>query len=180
MKTPDEIIELFYSKGSEQYDILYRHSLSVRDKALSILDRHPEIEADRAFVGEAAMLHDVGIFMCNAPDIHCYGNHPYICHGYLGADLLRAEGMPKHALVAERHTGTGLSSEYIRLAGLPLPEGRIYEPQSIEEKLICYADKFFSKTHLDDEKSLAKIEKSLSKKDASAFGRFMAWHEIFG
>ena len=35
------------------------------------------------------MLHDIGIFRCNAPDIDCHGDAGYICHGYLGAELMR-------------------------------------------------------------------------------------------
>lgn len=29
-------------------------------------------------------------------------------------------------------------------------------PETMEEKLICYADKFYSKTHLECEKSIEK------------------------
>ena len=35
------------------------------------------------------MLHDIGIFQTDAPGIHCFGSQPYICHGRLGAELLR-------------------------------------------------------------------------------------------
>ena len=54
------------------------------------------------------MLHDIGIIRCNAPGIQCFGNEPYICHGRIGAEMLRAEGFPHHARVCERHTGRGL------------------------------------------------------------------------
>ena len=96
------------------------------------------------------MLHDIGIIYCNAPKIYCNGPHKYIEHGYLGAELLRAEGFPKHALVAERHTGTGITIEQVEREELPIPE-RDYCPQSLEEKIICYADKFYSKSHLGEE-----------------------------
>ena len=36
-------------------------------------------------------------------------------------------------------------------------------PETEEEKLICYADKFFSKTHLDVEKTFEQAVKSLEK-----------------
>ena len=88
------------------------------------------------------MLHDIGIGQCDAPGIHCHGTHLYIEHGYLGAELLRAEGLPRHALVCERHTGMGLSREMIEERGWPLP-CRDMRPVTLEEKLVCYADKFF-------------------------------------
>jgi hypothetical protein len=71
----------------------------VSDKALAIARMHPELNLDTRFVEEAAMLHDIGIYLCNAPEIDCHGEAEYICHGYLGADILRREGLPKHALV---------------------------------------------------------------------------------
>lgn len=176
----EQILLKYYRISSRQYDILLTHSRLVADKALAVLDKHKEISADRIFVREAAMLHDIGIFLCDAPDIDCFGKYPYICHGYLGADLLREQGLPRHALVAERHTGTGLPRDYIKEKGLPLPDGRIYEPQSTEEKIVCYADKFFSKTHPDVEKSLDKVCKSLAKKSEESVLRFLEWNKIFG
>jgi uncharacterized protein len=47
--------------------------------------------------------------------------------------------------VAERHTGTGISYEQIIREQLPIPL-QDYTPQTLEERLICYADKFYSKT----------------------------------
>ena len=83
--------------------------------------------------------------------------YPYICHGYLGAELVRKEGFPKHALVCERHTGAGLSLQNIIQQDLPVPH-REMTPVSLEEQIICFADKF-SKSKLDHEKELKKPEK---------------------
>ena len=106
--------------------VLLTHSRQVADRALKIVDAHPQWTeeglVDRQFVEEAAMLHDIGIIFCNAPKIYCMGPHKYIEHGYLGAELLRKEGFPKHALVAERHTGTGITIEQVEREELPIPE----------------------------------------------------------
>ena len=45
---------------------------------------------------------------------------------------------------------------------LPVPH-RDMVPVSLEEQVICFADKFFSKTHLDKEKSVEKALKSISR-----------------
>ena len=108
---PLDIINKYYPGESELKHILLTHSRSVADKALEIADRHPELGLDREFLQEGAMLHDIGIFLTDADSIFCFGEKPYICHGYLGADLMRSEGYPRHALVCERHTGAGLSLE---------------------------------------------------------------------
>ena len=136
------------------------------------------MDLDLTFIEEAAMLHDIGIFRCNAPSIDCHGEADYICHGFLGAELMRTEGYPQHALVCERHTGTGLSLEMIELMKWPIPH-RDMLPVSLEEQLICFADKFFSKTKLGKEKSIDKIRISLSRYGSDTAARFSAWCKLF-
>jgi uncharacterized protein len=175
---PFEIIEKYFLKDSEIYYVLVTHSEQVRDKALDVANNHPELHLDTQFIAEAAMLHDIGIFLCDAPRIHCHGLHQYIEHGYLGADLLREEGLPRHALVCERHTGVGISLEMIVKGKLPLPHGDML-PVSIEEQVICYADKFFSKTQLDEEHSVDRIRKYLKRYGESEVTKFDSWHSRF-
>ena len=124
------------------------------------------------------MLHDIGIFRTRAPEIACEGTYPYICHGYLGRELLTAEGFPKHGLVCERHTGTGLSLETILSRNLPLPH-RDMRPQSLEEKIVCFADKFFSKSQLGKEKPVKKVRQSLSRHGRQQVELFDEWCELF-
>lgn len=172
-----QIIDKYYS-DNELKHILLTHSRQVANKAIQIVDSHPELNADRQFVEEAAMLHDIGIIRCNAPGIQCFGTEPYICHGTIGAEMLRAEGFPLHARVCERHTGAGLSLDEIIAQNLPIPH-RDLTPGSIEEQIICYADKFFSKTRLTQEKTLEQAIHSLSKFGKEGVERFVKWSEIF-
>lgn len=168
----------YYGDNRALYDLLMKHSRSVADKALDIVRTHPELGADAVFTEEAAMLHDIGIFLTDAAPIHCFGNEPYICHGYLGAELLRKEGLPRHALVCERHTGTGLSQEEIVKRGLPVPH-RDMMPRTVEETIICFADKFYSKTRPDEEKSVDGAVRSLAKFGEEGVARFRIWCERF-
>ena len=125
------------------------------------------------------MLHDIGIFKCDAAGIQCFGTEPYICHGRIGAELLRSEGFPRHARVCERHTGAGITKAQIIAQNLPLPQ-QDFLPETMEEKVICYADKFFSKTHIDREKTIEQVEKSLSKFGDEGVLRFREWEKCFG
>ena len=172
------IINKYYPEDNELKHILLTHSRAVADKALWIADRHPELDLDRAFLEEAALLHDIGVFLTDAPGIHCHGIHPYICHGYLGSELLQKEGYPRHALVCERHTGAGLSLKSIQERELPVPHREML-PVSLEEQVICFADKFFSKTRLDEEKSMERALKSLAKFGEEGLVRFNGWCERF-
>ena len=175
---PIDIVKKYYEEEHILYKILLDHSFSVADKALSIAKMHPEMNLDIAFIYEAAMLHDIGIFKTNAPDIHCFGEFPYICHGYLGSDIMKNEGFPRHALVCERHTGAGISLENILKNNLPVPK-RDMLPESLEEQLICFADKFYSKTHPDKEKAIDKIRKNLFKHGEISVKRFDDWCRLF-
>ena len=175
---PEEIIEKYYAGQNELKLLLLKHSIQVAQKAMEVLDKHPEIQADRRFVYEAAMLHDIGILHTCAPGIGCIGTQPYICHGMLGAEILRKEGLPLHARVAERHTGTGLTKETILRQALPLPPND-FTPETIEEQIICYADKFFSKTRLDSEDSYERVEKKMQKWGDESVEQLRRWREMF-
>lgn len=175
---PQEIINKYYKKGTKLYDIYMSHATDVTAKALEVTRKHPELAVDVKFIEEAAMLHDIGIFKTRAPHIACEGSMPYICHGYLGREILSHEGFPKHGLVCERHTGTGLSLETILVKKLPIPH-RDMRPQSLEEKIICFADKFYSKSQLGKEKPLKKIRDSLRRHSTHQVAVFDEWCEFF-
>ena len=175
---PYEIIEKYYAPGSDLYNILVKHSEAVRDKALELARRHPELGLDLEFIAEAAMLHDIGILETDAAGIKCFGTHRYIEHGYLGAEMMRREGYPRHALVCERHTGTGLRLTDIIERELPVPHRELC-PVTMEEQLICYADKFFSKTRLDSEDSYKRVEKKMQKWGDESVEQLRQWKKKF-
>ena len=145
---PFDIIHQYYDSRSNLYRVLVTHSILVTKKALDIATafqlRQPHPKIDLNFIYEAAMLHDIGIFRCDAPKIFCAGSAPYICHGIIGREILENAGLPRHALVCERHTGAGVSQQNVIEQKLPLPL-RDYLPVSLEEKIICLADRFYSK-----------------------------------
>ena len=173
------IINKYYGEDdSILKTILMKHSQSVAQRALQIVSHHPELHLDRQFVEEAAMLHDIGICRCHAPSIECFGTADYILHGRMGAEILRKEGYPRHARVCERHTGAGLTREDIERQQLPLP-AQDFLPETLEEKLICYVDKFYSKTHLDKEKTIEEAARSLAKFGEDGVKRFREWIALF-
>ncbi len=177
---PYSILNKYYQPNSKGYKILADHSRMVAEKALLIASNHPELNPDLKFIEEAAMLHDIGIFKTNAANLFCYGEYPYLCHGYLGNEILIREGYPDHALVCERHTGVGITVKDIIANNLPLPH-RDYVPVSIEEQIICFADKFYSKGagEILREKSLEEVRKSIGRFGDKGVNRFNEWCEIF-
>lgn len=159
------IIDKYYPEGTRLRDIYMRHCRSVVSLALEIASARA-LDLDPQQIEAAAMLHDIGIYLCDAPSIECRGSAPYIDHGPLGADLLRREGAPEWAArVAERHTGSGI--------GEMIPETPL-------ERLICYADKFYSKSGSMERKPLAAVERSLARFGQDSLSRFLALHRDFG
>ena len=179
---PYDIIARYYKPSSEAFRILTEHGELVAERALRAAARVAHLQPDLAFIREAAMLHDIGIFLTDSPEIDCHGSEPYIRHGILGRDILDALGLPRHGLVCERHVGVGISAEDIRRFNLPLPV-RDMRPVTIEEQIICYADTvFFEKRNggASREKSVAEIVASLRPYGEDKVERFMGWVELFG
>lgn len=178
---PLNVISKYYSPGSLSYQILTTHSQLVTQKSLALAKQVPHLNPDIDFIAEAAMLHDIGILFTNAPDIGCFGEHHYLAHGYLGRELLDREDLPRHALVCERHTGVGLTIADIQNQGLPLPV-REMVPVSLEEKIICFADCFFSKkpAYLLAERSLPEVRASLARFAPAKADIIDEWAAFFG
>lgn len=162
-------------------DILMIHGKMVAGKALSACAAVNADSDTRRLVIEAAYLHDIGVCKVAASEIGCHGQEPYIRHGLLGREILEAAGLPLHALICERHTGVGLTVQDIMSQHLPLPQ-RDMTPQTLAERIICYADLFFSKNpeRLEKEKTVDKVRKSLSKFGPDKVAIFDTWQREFG
>ncbi len=178
---PEEVIARFYPPGGPLHDIFMAHAVAVTKKSLDIAQKVSSMNPDTAFIEQAAMLHDIGIFMTRARSIGCTGEHPYICHGWLGRQLLDGCGFdPRFGKVCERHTGAGITLDNIAANDLPLPH-RDMVPVSLEEKIICVADKFHSKNpeNRDQVYSVQSIIRNLAALDPGHAERFSRWAVSF-
>lgn len=174
-----KIIDKYYPVGTLRRDIFMKHSRQVADLALELARRN-NLDLDPEKIEAAAMLHDIGIFMTDASTIGCEGKERYISHGPLGAALLRSEGVDEDiARVAERHTGTGISADVIETLGLPIP-AQDYIPRTLLEKLVCYADKFYSKSGAMERKSFQRARASVARYGGDSLERFDAMASMFG
>ena len=160
-----DVIDKYYPRNDELRQLLLTHSWKVATLALRCAAAHPELPVDRALVVRGSLLHDLGIFATNAPSSPCHGTEHYLKHGFIGGQLLRALGMEAEARICERHTGAGLTPDFL--------------PESIEEKLVCYADKFYSKSRPDATLTFEQIHAVLLRFGADGAARFTQWHEMF-
>lgn len=176
-----DLINQYYPPGTLSHEVLMRHSIRVARAAVRIAERVPHLNPDTGFIEEAAMLHDIGIFYTRSPQFGCHGVFPYICHGYLGRELLERHGLPDHARVCENHVGVGLTASDIHLYQLPIPV-RDMIPMTVEEQVICYADTFFSKTPppVGTRRNAAEVIGSLERYGRDKVETFTKWFERFG
>jgi uncharacterized protein len=175
---PADLIDRYYLPHPVARTILLDHSRQVSRRALAIartLIKRGE-NPDLQFIGEAAMLHDIGMIFTNAPAIGCHGDAPYLQHGIIGASLLNNLGLPAHARVCERHTGVGLTATEIKRNNLPLPR-RDLHPETLEERIICYADLFYSKDPLKQQqtKSIDKVRQQIERFGGDKVVIFNRW-----
>ena len=177
------IIQRYYTPGNDDYRVLVSHSRQVANLAVALSQRLIDngTPIDIEFVEEASMLHDIGMCRTDAPGIYCHGSKPYILHGIEGRRMLDSIGLFRHGRVCERHTGAGITADEIIAQHLPIDPPRDLLPESLEEKVICYADKFFSKSRLDEPpKTLERARKSLAKFGGDTLLRFDALVALFG
>lgn len=174
-----ELIDKHYAAQPLLLEVLLTHSCQVAARALKVCTERKDLLLDTQFVVDASLLHDVGIIFCQANSIHCHGTEPYMKHGLLGGALLRREGVDeRYARVCERHTGAGLTQKDVEQQRLPLPK-QDWMPETLEEKLICYADNFYSKSRLDHCKSPEQVLATLRHFGAEGAARFVEWHRLF-
>ena len=82
-------------------------------------------------VEAGGLLHDIGRSKTHEVD-----------HAVVGAELIRERDMPEELiLVVERHIGAGIPADEAVELGLP---EKHYLPESLEEKIVAYADKLIS------------------------------------
>ncbi len=176
-----QIIHKYLSPDSLAYSIYLPHVILVTAKALKIAKKLKLGEEQLRFIEEAGMLHDIGISKVKSEDLGLNGNSPYISHIIEGEKILKAEGLLKHARIAKNHIGVGISKEEIINRGLPLPQEDIF-PEILEEKIISYADLFYSKSRgrLWQKKTFAEVKKEIAKFGEKHLIVLEEWHQMFG
>ncbi len=136
-----------HAPDPKTFEIVYSHVHRVHDTAMKIA---ANVDCDQNLVSTGALLHDIGRLNCPP------GHKNSIFHGLRGALILRKLGYKKQARIAERHVGFGISIDDIKKQKLPLPL-RDFVPITIEEKIVCYADK------LAEQDKLISFEETLDR-----------------
>ena len=182
MKKNTGIYDLIYSvyeNNEEVLEYLIPHVESVAKLAVKIAKKHKKADVD--FVERSALLHDIGIFKTHAPKIKCFGEAPYIQHGIFGKAILENYGFTREAIVAQTHIGVGITAKHIIENNLPLPPIDMF-PTTLEEKIVSYADLFYSKKpgRLTTPKTIEEVKASVKRYGGDSYEIFKKWYKKFG
>lgn len=174
------LIQKYIPADTITYTLYVPHVVLVTAKAIQIAQRLELSDEQKQFIEEAGMLHDIGICKVHDEFLGCTGDLPYLHHMPEGAKILQAEGLPRHARVAETHIGVGLTKEEIVTNRLGLPE-RDMIPETIEEKIISFADLFFSKNAkmLFCERTVDEARVTIGKFGEEKVKIFEEWRVLF-
>ena len=153
-------------------ELVWTHSAIVLDIVKDILTRVRLTETTKEEAFQAALLHDIGTYLCAGFEWvpqQPPSQYPYIQHGFIGESiLLKYSCSEKIARTASHHSGVGFSRGEIRQFGLLLPDQDVY-PETELEKLITFASKFHSK--IPKMRNVEQINQSLKK---------LGQHKVFG
>jgi len=135
-----------YAPTTEAFESVYTHCEIVWRIAEQLLAGPGGVGVDAELVRAGCLLHDIGVYRLYDEQGRRGDHTQYVRHGVLGADILAAEGLPPMlGRFCSCHTGVGLTRHDILSQNLPIPLGD-YVPQTAEERLVTYADKFHSKS----------------------------------
>ena len=125
-------------------DKVFTHCQIVWEIANQLIEKR-NLNVDKDIVRAGCLLHDIGVYRLITKE-GIYDKKNYIQHGVLGSGLLKSENVTGSVCdIAERHTGVGITKSDIIKQKLPIPL-KDYLAETVEERLVMYADKFHSKT----------------------------------
>lgn len=131
-----------YSPSSGAFQSVWNHCQIVSQLAVDISEDSKKTNTELIKIG--ALVHDIGVYKLIVDGE--INRDKYITHGLLGYELLKNEGFDETICgFALRHTGVGIDKQDVIDGQLPLPIAD-YRPQSEEEEIVMYADKFHSKS----------------------------------
>jgi uncharacterized protein len=122
------------------------HCIAVTDYAVNLATKLETkgYTVNLDLVEAGSILHDLGRVKTNTVD-----------HGVVGGQLGETLGLPQEVVnIIKRHVGAGITDKEAEAMGWPKDN---YVPQTLEEKIVCYADK-----RIDDGK-VVSIEVEIEK-----------------
>lgn len=133
-----------YANDNQSFELVFTHCKIVAEIAIDTVRRN-NLKVDERILTEACLLHDIGAYTLWMPKLQTFKDDGYQQHALIGASILQDEGYSSAVVSAVRtHVLMGLSAKEIAQQNWRLPYIDV-EPQTIEGRLLCFADRFHSK-----------------------------------
>lgn len=133
LPTREQAINLL--KQSNCSDHVISHCKAVADLSIEIANKlqNKGLTLNLALVEAGALLHDIGRSKTHT-----------VQHAVMGAEIAKGIGLPQSIIrIIKRHVGAGITAEEAKWLGWPED---VYVPQTLEEKVVSYADKLIDKS----------------------------------
>ena len=125
----ERALQLLYENGCSVHVV--NHCLAVAKIALETAEtlQKKEISVDTRLVEIGALLHDLGRCKTHSVD-----------HAVVGAEIAELAGLPNPIIsIIKRHVGGGITAAEAEALGWSSDDS--YQPVTLEEKIVSYADK---------------------------------------
>lgn len=128
LPSKEEALRLLRQTGCSQNVIEHCEAVAELAVEFSKACKQKGLEVDSALVEIGALLHDIG--RSETHSVH---------HAVVGAEIAESLGLPEPVIsIIKRHVGGGISAKVAEQLGWPED---VYIPQTMEEKIVSYADK---------------------------------------
>ncbi|NWG11560.1 TIGR00295 family protein [Candidatus Bathyarchaeota archaeon] len=158
----EQALQFLYQSGCLRNVV--RHCEAVSEFAVEIAKacKNNGVQVDLELVEIGALLHDIG--RAKTHSVH---------HAIVGTEIAESLGLPQPLIsIIKRHVGGGITTKEAKKLGWPTDN---YIPQTIEEKIVSYADKLIEGSK---RVSIEKTVENFSKKlPPSAIARIRRLHK---
>jgi uncharacterized protein (TIGR00295 family) len=131
----EQALEIHVKYGSSQLIVQHCKTVARVSRILAEAMVEKGVPVDVRVILAGALLHDIGRTRVQT-----------VQHGYESSRILRERGVDDRVVeIVKKHVGAGLSREEANKLGLPPGD---YVPSTVEERIVCFADKMVGATEV--------------------------------
>jgi len=158
LPSPQMALKLLSQSGCSSKVIAHCKAVTALAVQIAKACKKKGLNVDIKLVEVGALLHDIGRSKTHGVD-----------HVVRGAEIARSLNLPESVVsIIERHAGGGITLDEAKKLGWPI---KSYLPNSLEEKIVTYADKLIEGLRrVPVERTIKKLSREFGKKHSSVAG----------